>query len=1360
MERFPCAGGVPIAVVGMGCRFPRANSIAEFWDLLMANSEAVTRIPEDRFDIDDHYAGRTPAPGKTVSRDGGFLDDAFSFDAAFFGISPVEARSMDPQQRILLHVVWEALESAGIAPAGLAGSRTGVFVGQATAEYGESGRPAEGPGVRDTVGGRLRAVTAGRVSYALDLRGPSLVLDTACSSSLVAVHAARQSLLTGESDLAIAAGVNIIVSPQDSIAYSQGGMLSPDGRCRFGDASADGFVRSEGVGAIVLKPLPDALRDGDPVLAQLLGSAVTNDGQGSGLLLKPAVSGQVQMLREACRSAGIEPAQLDYVEAHGTGTPTGDTVELRALAEAVGRERPLRCGSVKTNIGHAEAAAGIAGLIKTVLIARHGVIPASLHLSDPHPLLAGERPAVRVVTENTPLAKAGPRGLLGVSSFGLSGTNAHVVVGEFTDERPPAAQTAPVAGGPRLLVLSARSAAALRRLAASYADHLGPGGAGRGQALGDICATAATRRDAGPHRLWAIGASHDQLASVLRALASGERTSDGGFGEAGFTGPRRRVFVFSGQGSQWLGMGRGLLAANEAFRTTLRACDRVVREELGWSVEELLTREADRFPGGVEFVQPTLWAVQVALAAAWRDLGVEPEVCVGHSMGEVAAACVSGALSLRDAAAVICRRSRLMRRVAGEGAMLVVELPADRAREAVARTPSVCVAAENSPTCTVLAGDPDALAELSARLEADGVLCRPVDVDVASHSPQMRPLHAELAADLAGLSPRAADTALFSTVRCSPVTGAELDAGYWADNLCEPVRFHASVRQLADRSDGLESVFLEISPHPVLTASVTDTLTADGAPGTAVPSLRRDTDEAAELLRGAGKFFAAGGPVDWSRWYGTPVRPVPLPHYPWERTEFRQAPAAPRPAPEPLVGRVDLGRWGIAAWAEQLGVAGAAVLPPAVQIAAVLDAAARHLPEAMFAVRDVRLAPAPVLLPDPEAAVLAIALERSGDTWRAVVELEQPDGAAGIFCSSARLCPVDDSDGRRAPGELDRALARCRQYLSAAGFRRLALGYGLELADTSGAVEQLWRRRGEAVARIRPAKPAPGLWETALLPLLAAWPEARRTGEADRGFLPTGFESVQLYGELPDDFWSLAAVTAGPGPDEARGEVLVLDGEGRVLAEFRGISLRRPGHPRYPGHPRRPGRQGRPVASSLAGALPVRLPPLGVSLLDAPLLGPARPLLSRFATMIRPPAAGRWLRLDEHPAERSAPRPVERSAPGPVEQRAMIPAHTGEARATAPHPRPPHAEPPYPHPSPTDPAGMLIAAACEVLGVARADLDVRRSLRDLGLDSLMAVQLRNRLKTGCGVDITAGRLLGGESLERIVRDLAVGAAPV
>ena len=431
----------PVAIVGMGCRLPGVEGVDQLWDVLVSNTDTVTPVPHDRFDVGACHDAAPMTPGRTVSRHGGFLTDPFGFDAAFFGVSPAEARAMDPQQRLLLHVVWEALESAGIRPSLLAGGRGGVFVGQATSEHADTDPRTHEPDVRGMVGSRLRAVTAGRVSYALDLRGPSVVLDTACSSSLVAVHAARQSLLTGESDLCVAAGVNVILSPHDAIAYSQGDMLSPGGRCRFGDARADGFVRSEGAGVVVLKRLDDAVRDGDPVWAVLLGSAVTNDGAGSGLLIRPSERGQADMLREACASAGVKPCELDYVEAHGTGTNVGDGVELRALAEAAGpgrpADRPLLTGSVKTNLGHTEAAAGIAGLIKAALILRHGVVPASLHLDEPHPLLAQADFPVRVVTRNRPMVAAGSRALAGVSSFGLSGTNAHAVLGAHTPAPAP-----------------------------------------------------------------------------------------------------------------------------------------------------------------------------------------------------------------------------------------------------------------------------------------------------------------------------------------------------------------------------------------------------------------------------------------------------------------------------------------------------------------------------------------------------------------------------------------------------------------------------------------------------------------------------------------------------------------------------------------------------------------------------------------------------------------------------------------------------------------------------------------------------------------------------------------------------------
>ncbi len=1333
MEHSGQAGDGPIAIVGMACRLPGARDVDALWDVLIRNADTVTPIPPDRFDVSAHYAPTTATPGKTVSRHGGFLEDAFSFDAAFFGISPAEAQFMDPQQRILLQVVWEALEAAGIRPSRLAGTRGGVFVGQATAEYAEASRPPEGPSVRDATGSRIRAVTAGRVSYALDLRGPSVVLDAACSSSLVAVHCARQSLLTGESDLAIAGGVNIILSPEDSIAYSQGGMLSPGGRCRFGDAHADGFVRSEGVAAVVLKRLADARRDGDPVLALLLGSAVTNDGRGSGLLLQPSVSGQAEMLREACRSAGVDPGQLDYVEAHGTGTPVGDAVELQALAEAAGAgrspDRPLRTGSVKTNIGHTEAAAGIVGLLKAVLIARHGVIPASLHLETPNPRLAEGRSPVEVVTANQPLDA--PRALIGVSSFGLSGTNAHAVIGRHTADddgapgqdgrtaagepaarKPTGPDTPDGAPRPELLVLSARSATALRNLAAAYADHLGPGGRGREHPLHDICATAATRRDAHPYRLWAIGASHDELAAVLRALAAGEPHPGGGIADAGFGAPRRTVFVFPGQGSQWLGMGRDLLATSEAFRTAMAACDRAVRAELGWSVVELLQRDASAFPDRVEVVQPALWATQVALVAAWRELGVEPDVCVGHSMGEVAAACAAGALSVEDAAAVVCRRSRLMARVAGQGAMAAVELSAARAREAIGPRTGVCVAAENAPEATVLSGDRDELASICAELESGGVLCRPVRVNVASHSPHMDALHDALLRELAGISPRRAAVDMVSTVRRAPVDGPELDAGYWTENLRRPVRFTGTVRSVAEQA---ESVFLEISPHPLLTAAVEDTLGEAGLTGAAVFSLRRYHAESTELLRAAGRFFASGGRVDWERWYGAGTRPVPLPAYPWDRVTYRHAPAARR-APA-HVRQIDLDDYGVSDWGTGLRFLGTTALPPVVALAALLETARQCAPGTMFALRDVELGAEQPHLDDAHDLALRVTLEGGPGEFAGTVEALRAGSPEGAPCVTAAVRSADGSEARQARPVLDRVLARCRRYLAGDDFHRLARSRGIEIGEAFRAVDHLWRRDGEVAARMRrPKAPDPAAWEAALLPLVAAWP-------AGTVYVPAGLGSVQLYGELTEEFWTVCRVTAGRGSRQAGADVIVLAGDGRVLAEFRGMRLRRVGPAGLPvpyGY--------RPAASR--GARPrLGVPP--VPPVSAVVRSGGRPLLSRVGAFLSRGAA--------LPVPRPSGRPVTAAvAAGPAS------ADGGELRpraASAGTARP------------ALDADALARRAAALLGMPATAIDLRRPLRDFGLDSLMAAQLRHQLRDQYGIDVSSGRLLGDESVARLTAGL-------
>ncbi|MFC4146064.1 type I polyketide synthase [Micromonospora mangrovi] len=868
----------PVAIVGMGCRLPGGiGSPDQLWDLLAAERDVIGTVPDDRW---AGYAGRGPEHAAAVRRAiraGGYLDDVAGFDADFFGISPREAELMDPQQRITLEVAWETLEHAGIAPGGLAASDTAVFMGVCTDDYGR--RLLEDlPRLEAWSGiGASMCAVANRVSHALDLRGPSVTLDTACSASLVAIHQACRSLQAGETSLALAGGVMLVTSPGFALALEAAGALSPDGTSRAFDAAANGYVRSEGCAILALKRLADAERDGDRVLAVIRGSAVCQDGRTNGIMA-PSEEAQSRLVRLACRDAGVTPADLGYVEAHGTGTGVGDPIEIRALAATAGADRPAGqpclIGSVKTNVGHLEAASGVVGIMKTVLALRHGEIPATLSRTGLNPHIDWADSGLRVVTHATPWPRdpRSPR-LAGIGNYGYGGTLAHVVVAE-----PPEATPEPVAPArtPMVVPLSGTSPAALRAQAAAVAAAL--------TADPDLpavaaAATLALRRTARQSRSCLLAADRDELVARLHDVAAG-RPAPGTVEESVVRAPAgpHAVWVFSGHGAQWSGMGRDLLRDEPALGAVCDEVDAVFRAELGIGPRQAI---ADGDFTDVATAQAMTFVLQVGLARVWQSYGLRPAAIIGHSVGEIAAAVVAGMLDLTDAARLICRRSLLLRRVAGRGAMAMVDLPFADTADRVAGLAGVTAAIAAAPRSTVVSGDVAAVDALAARWAAEGLLVRRVAADVAFHSAQMDPLLPDLAA--VPVSPRPAQLPVYSTALADPRSGRSRDAAYWAVNLREPVRFAQAVAAAA--ADG-HRVFLEVSTHPVVAHSVLETLAASGADdGAVVPTLRRGAGDRATLLTHLGRLHCLGVPVDWHTLHPTPAW-ADLPTTVWQHRRF------------------------------------------------------------------------------------------------------------------------------------------------------------------------------------------------------------------------------------------------------------------------------------------------------------------------------------------------------------------------------------------------------------------------------------------------------------------------------------------
>jgi acyl transferase domain-containing protein len=872
-----------VAIVGIGCRFPGgANDAPALWRLLAEGRDAIREIPADRIDLSRYFDPKPATPGRIMSRWGGFVDQIEGFDAQFFGISPREAERLDPQHRLLLETAWEALEDAGQDPVRLRGSATGVFVGQWVSDF-EHRLFADHDAIDFQMAmGSGRYASSGRVSYCLGLQGPSVTLDTACSSSLVSVLLAARSIRDGESTLALAGGVNLILQPHITLAYSQSRMMAADGHCKFGDARGDGYVRSEGAALVVLKSLDRAIEDGDRIYAVVRGGAINNDGASSGSMGRPSRIGQEELLRRAYHDAGIDPARVGYVEAHGTGTRAGDPVEMSALAKVLGEGRPAQrrgfVGSIKTNIGHTEGAAGIAGLVKAALCLHHEAIPPSLHFEQPNTAIDWDNHPLRIARQLEPWQRGDQPRIAGVMSFGIAGTNAHVVL----EEAPPVGERASAATGEddpghALLVLSGRTPEALRDLARRYADWFESDAP---PPLHGACWNAATRRAALEHRASFVASSIEGMAAELRRLCEGSVPT----GDTELAAPRKVAFVVPGQGAQSLGMARELCASRLVFREALERCDAAARPFLGGSLLEQLHFEPGS-PGyrldQIDVIQPVLVALSIAYAALLRSIGIEPQAAVGHSMGEVGAACIAGALSLDDAMRVICRRSALMRQTSGQGAMALVELAVEEANARVrGREHELSVAVCNSPRSCVISGHPRAVADVMADLERDGVFCRLVKVDVASHSPQMDGVAAGLVSELADVRPAQASVSLYSTVLAAPVGGAELDAVYWSRNVRQPVQFAQTVSRMID--DGV-TVFLELGPHPVLLPSVEQTAQSKQARVATVACGRRGEPDDAVFLSAIGALWAAGAAPDWSKVMRPCRDRLDLPLYPWQR---------------------------------------------------------------------------------------------------------------------------------------------------------------------------------------------------------------------------------------------------------------------------------------------------------------------------------------------------------------------------------------------------------------------------------------------------------------------------------------------
>ena len=1174
----------PIAIVGIGCRFPgNANNPEQFWHLLKNGTDAITDVPGDRWSLDAYYDPDPNKAGKIKSKKGGFLKEVDKFDAGFFGIFPAEASRIDPQQRFLLEVTHEALEDAGIPLENFSGSNTAVYIGVFMNDYWDMQasslqRNQISPHVAM---GASRTSAANRISYVYNLKGPSLTLDTACSSSLVGAHLACQSIWNGESDMALVGGVNMILRPETSIMMSKGNFLSPDGYCKTYDSRANGYVRSEGCGVVLLKRLSQAETDGDHIYATIIGSTVNQDGHTEEGFTVPSLDAQIKMLESAYQDAGVDPATVAYVEAHGTGTPVGDPIETNAFGEVIGKNRKMdnKCvvGSVKTNIGHLEAAAGVAGLIKLSLVLKHKQIPKNLHFLHPNPKIPFDQYKIRVPGALEDLPENGSPAVGGVNSFGAGGTNAHLVLQAYRKantskngydrDRKEEVQ---------LFTLTAKTQEALKANAANFIDYLKD----TDHSLGDICFSTAARRSAFDHRLAVAAHSKSDLIDSLTSFLKDETRPGMTYNKADKNKNPKIGFIFSGQGPQWYAMGQQLIRTNSLFKDVILRIDTIFSSISGWSLlEEMNKDEATSRVSETRIAQPAIMAIQVALTELWKSWGVTPDGCVGHSIGEVAAAYAAGALTLEQAVEVIYHRSRGQHKATDKGKMLAVGLPLEEVkREIVGLEDRISIAAINGPNMVALSGDHEPLEQVAQNLDKKDVFHRFLQVNVPFHSHHMDPLKEELIASLKHLEPSETRTPLYSTVTGKQENGKHLVSSYWFSNVREPVYFTHALQAMID--DGF-TTFVEIAPHPILTAGALELLKNNEVKeALVVPSLRRKEDEAIISMGSLGILYTHAYPVQWDQFFGQHYQFVKTPQYAWQHerhwfetdacveerlgkhlhphlTSFIQSVVNPHH----IIWDLQLDK-AVHPYIEEHKVEGTIVFPGTGHLE-IATAAAREIYKEQFSfLEEIQLASA-LFLPD-EGEAPEVRLEISSQDGDYAIYSKSKQGTNGWVRHSWGKINYVGNNIKAHQVDINQIKDRVTEPVSISDFYLELKESGLQYGESFRCIRNMWQGKNELLGLLQLSKKNmygrekfyfhPALLDACLHMIEYAGKWLTPKGKLNV-YLPTYVQKYTIYRQPDEEVWChicVAAVTE----NHIIADYSIFNEEGQLLAEIRGARFK------------------------------------------------------------------------------------------------------------------------------------------------------------------------------------------------------------